>query len=138
MSVVSKVGFDRYVKLPAEQAYTLLCDWEDQRRWSPFIRVVAVDGLRFSALTGIGPFALRDELIVLERDDVARRVRVELTGPALTGTVGFAVRSFSPTSCIVRWDVSVRVPFLSWPLAPLVTLVTRRLLIRALRRLHPR
>jgi hypothetical protein len=138
MSVHSKVGFDRYVALPKEQVYALLCEWERPGSWLPFTRVVTADDGTFTALTGFGPFLLRSGVVVLERDDRGQRVRVELTGPALKGTAEFAVRSFSSTACIVRWEVDARVSPLPRFLTPLVNLLVRRLTIRSLRRLLPR
>lgn len=138
MSVHSKVGFDRYVALPKEQVYALLCDWGHPGRWLPLTRVVAADDGTFNALTGFGPLLLRSGVIVLERDDAEQRVRVELTGPVLKGTAEFVVCSFSSTSCIVRREADVRVSPLPRFLTSLVNLLVRRLAMRSLRRLSSR
>ncbi len=134
----NKVGFDRYVALGKDQTYALLRDWEQPGRLLPLTRVITADTGRFTALTGFGPFLLRSEMVVLESDDAAQRARIELTGPALKGTAEFAVRSFSSTACIVRWEADVRISLLPRFLTPLANLVVRRLAMRHLRRLPSR
>lgn len=134
MTAIMDVTFHQYVGLAAERAYAQLCDWHDHGRWVPFTRVVVHDPDSFTAYSGIGPFALADNMRVVERDDLARSVIIEKTGPLLTGTAAFAVRPFAG-GCVVTWHEHLRVPLLPGCVAPLLRSTTVRMLRRGLRRL---
>lgn len=135
MAAIVTVELDQFVPLAAQDAYELLCDWEDHGRWVPFTRVIAHDDDHFTAYTGVGALSLKDEMIVVSRDDAEHRVTIEKLGPVLTGTASFATRHFSQAGCIVTWHESIRVPFVPWFLAAPLRGVTRALFRRALRAL---
>jgi carbon monoxide dehydrogenase subunit G len=134
MAAVVRVRFEQHIPLPAEIAYRRLCDWQDHERWVPFTTVTVHDENTFTAYTGIGPLRLADNMRVTCRDDEAREVVVEKTGPVLTGSAGFRVRPSSAESSIVIWTEELRVPLVPGFCAPLLRVVTRRLFRRALKR----
>jgi hypothetical protein len=127
--------FDQYVPMSAEEAYTLLCDWDDHARWVPLTRVTTHSPEEFTAYTGLGPLALPDRMRVVRRDDASLSVTVEKIGPVLCGTAGFVVRPFDTSSCVVRWHESVRVPLVPRRLSRVLSEAARVLFRAALRRL---
>ena len=135
MAAIVKIAFDQHVELPAEKAYQLLCDWEDHGRWVPLTKVVLHSPDAFTAYTGLWPLRLKDEMRVSFRDDGNRHVAVEKLGPILTGSAGFKVRYFSPTSSVVSWIEEVRVPYLPQFTAAALRPIARMLFRKALRNL---
>lgn len=137
MAAIVSIKFDQFVPLDASEAYTLLCDWGDHGRWVPLTKVVVLDESSFTAFTGVGPLVLKDEMVVLSKNDQERKVLIRKAGPVLTGTAGFSVRSFSKGSCVVTWEESLRVPLVPGFLAPALCVVTRALFRGALKKLPP-
>jgi carbon monoxide dehydrogenase subunit G len=137
MAAHVNVTFHQHVDLSAARAYDLLCDWEDHGRWVPLTRVIVHAPDSFTAWTGVGRLSLEDNMRVTDRDDAARSVTIEKTGPVLTGSAGFAVRPFSEDSCVVTWTEQIRVPLVPPFSAALLGAVTRALFRRALRNLPP-
>jgi carbon monoxide dehydrogenase subunit G len=128
---------DAQVPLDAAETYRLLCDWEDHARWVPFTRVTVHEPDRFTAWTGVWKLQLEDNMTVAERDDEARRVLVDKTGPVLIGTAEFTVTPQGSTRSRVHWveDVEMaRLPRLLAPLAALSGRVGFRLALRRLAR----
>jgi hypothetical protein len=135
MAAHVNVSFNQHVKLPAEVAYRLLCDWEDHSRWVPLTKVEVHSPDSFTAYTGIGPLRLKDRMQVLSRDDEQRAVVVVKLGPVLTGSAGFKVKTYSATSCVVSWTEELHIPYLPGFTTILLRPLTRLLFRRALRRL---
>lgn len=135
MAAIVTVELAQFVPLSASDAYELLCDWEDHGRWVPFTRVVVHDKTSFTAYTGVGPLALKDEMMVVSRDDSQRKVMIEKLGPIITGTASFSVRPCAQAGCVVRWRESIRVPLVPGFVAPPLRAATRALFRHALRSL---
>lgn len=134
--VVAKVEFtvEAMVPLPANEAYRLMCDWDDHARWVPFTRVTTHSPDRFTAWTGIGPLQLEDNMTVVERDDERRYVKVRKTGPRLLGEAAFTIVPFGVRRSQVQWVESVEVPRLPRLLAPVARVMGRLGFRTALRR----
>lgn len=128
---------DAQVPLDADEAYRILCDWEDHARWVPFTRVTLHEADRFTAWTGIGKLQLEDNMTVAERDDAARRVKVAKTGPVLIGEAEFQVVPQGSTRSRVHWVEDVEMARLPRILAPFAALSGRLGFRLALRRMAP-
>jgi hypothetical protein len=100
------------VQLPAQQAFDLLCDWEDHARWVPFTNVDVISPSMFVAWTGIGPFKLEDNMRVTRMDEEGLRCEVAKTGPRLLGAASFTVHPVSSRECIITWSERLVVPYL--------------------------
>ena len=135
MAAKVSVAVSQYSSKTADEAYSLLCNWEDHGRWVPMTRVVEHSKDSFTAYTGVGALALEDNMRVTLRDDAARTVRIEKTGPYLKGTAVFSVKPFSSTTSVVTWEEHLTVPFVPNFMSPVLSVVTRKLFSRALRNL---
>jgi hypothetical protein len=140
MSSKHPVSFTLHQVVPisADEAFALLCDWEDHGRWVPFTSMDVRSNDEFVAYTGIGPFKLEDNMCVTHRDVAGRSLSIVKTGPVVTGTASFSVRPFSETSSVVTWVESVQIPYLPGFAAPVAAKVGKLLFKAALRRLAPR
>ena len=135
MSVNVNISFSRYVQLECEEAYKMLCDWEDHGRWVPFTKVEMTGEDSFVARTGLGFLSLSDNMVVTERDDATKTVKIEKTGPYLRGSADFTVKKFNVNSCLVTWRENIVVPYVPKFLSPVLTRVTTTLFKRALKNL---
>ena len=138
MAVNFNISFSRYVPLECEEAYKLLCDWEDHGRWVPFTKVEMTGEDSFVARTGFGFLSLCDNMVVTERDDEAKTVEIEKTGPDLRGTAGFTVKRFDGDSCVVVWRENITVPYVPKFLRSSLAVATTFLFQRALKNLPKR
>jgi len=126
---------DQYLAIPAEEAYAILCDWENHGRWMPFTRIVAGSTDEFTASIGAGPFRIVHRMKVRERVDGDLRITLEENGPLLLGSSTLSTRRFDRTSCVVRWSEDVHAPAVPGLLSRPLTIVTKFFVRRALRRL---
>lgn len=115
---------------PPRQVWDELVDWEAHAAWIPMTRMdvepgdpTAV-GARFTAYTGIGPLALKDEMTVAscEWSDSTNsgECEVEKLGPVLRGRAGFTIRPDGGGAAL-EWFEDVRVPYVPQFLAPVVS-----------------
>jgi hypothetical protein len=114
-------------KAPSHRVWAELIDWKGHADWVPMTRVnlepgdPAAIGARFTAWTGIGPLALKDqmEVSVLTWDDATSSGTCEVTkiGPVLRGRAGFTVTP-TATGSELQWIEDVTVPVAPQFLAP--------------------
>ena len=132
MSVNVEISFSRYIPIECSEAYKLLCDWEDHGRWVPFTEVKMTGECSFVARTGLGFFSFPDNMVVTERDDAPKTVKIEKIGPHLRGSAGFTVKKFDSDNCVVTWHENIVVPyvpkFLNHGLARITTVFFQRAL----------
>jgi carbon monoxide dehydrogenase subunit G len=112
---------------PAEQVWAELIDWQGHADWVPMTRVSVEPGdptaigARFTAWTGIGPLALKDQMQVsiLNWDAATHSGTCEVTkiGPVLRGRAGFTVTP-TATGSELQWLEDVKVPVAPQFLAP--------------------
>jgi hypothetical protein len=114
-------------RAPALSVWSELIDWKGHADWVPMTRVEvepgdpAAIGARFTAWTGLGPLALKDqmEVSVLDWDANTASGTCEVTklGPVLRGKAGFTVTP-TATGSELRWIEDVTVPIAPQFLAP--------------------
>lgn len=112
---------------PAEQVWAELIDWQGHAQWVPMTRVKvepgdpSAIGARFTAWTGLGPLALKDqmEVSILDWDAATNSGTCEVTkiGPVLRGRAGFTVAP-TATGSELHWLEDVKVPVVPQFLAP--------------------
>ncbi len=106
-----------------------LIDWKGHEAWIPATKVdvgagdpTAV-GAEFTAITGFGPIALKDRMVVSECtwDEAtgAGKCEVEKVGPVLRGRAWFTVAPDGDGS-VVHWYEDVTVPHAPQLLAPVI------------------
>lgn len=122
------------VPLTADEAYRRMCDWDDHARWVPFTKVTTHDADRFTAWTGLGPLQLEDNMVVVERDDARRFVKVDKTGPRLFGSASFTIVPHGVQRSQVLWWERVDVRHLPGFLVPIARWAGRMGFRTALRR----
>src|SRR5579875_712687 len=93
--------------LPADAAWRLVTDWEQQGRWMPMtaVEVVSGDGglgTTLRARTGAGPLAVVDEMVI-DRWEPPRRAEVRHLGRVVTGRGVFAVDELPGGRSRVSW-----------------------------------
>lgn len=95
------------VDAPAGRAFERLLDWEAQGEWMVATRVRA-DGDQVEAVTGVGPLAVRDSMVVTQRvlpaGGSAGRCLVRHTGRLIRGTGAFEVQPLGPARSRVVWS----------------------------------
>jgi hypothetical protein len=111
----------------ASAVWTELVDWKGHADWVPMTRVEVEPGdptaigARFTAWTGLGPLALKDQMQVsiLDWDAATTSGTCEVIkiGPVLRGKAGFTVAP-TATGSELRWIEDVTVPIAPQFLAP--------------------
>ena len=114
----------RIIAVPAERAWQVLTDWEQQGRWMPATRVRSTNGDqvggRIEAWTGLGPVGFLDTMTITAWEP-PRRCEVLHTGRVVRGPGVFAVEPLAGNRCRVVWEEHLELPFgtlgrLGWPL----------------------
>ncbi|MEP6696349.1 MAG: SRPBCC family protein [Pseudonocardiales bacterium] len=119
-----------------DRVWEALTAWERQTEWVLGTRVYATAlegrsvGGGLTAITGIGPLAFTDTMVITEWSPPAL-CRVRHTGHVVRGTAAFEVAADGPSRAIVTWSEHIILPFgrvgeFAWPLArPLVSWALR-------------
>jgi len=116
------------VDAPAEVVWEVVTDWPGQGEWMLATRVQTDgegDGRRLgatmSAVTGIGPLAVTDTMVITEWEPPTRCV-VHHTGAVIRGDGIFEVTALGPQRARFLWSELLDLPFgvvgrVGWPIA---------------------
>jgi uncharacterized protein YndB with AHSA1/START domain len=131
---------------PAQQVWDLVTDWTAHERWIPMttVRILTASprgaGARFVARTGLGPLSVDDVMEVTAwappSAELPGRFEVVKQGRLVHGGARFEVRNVTTRpGSLVTWteELTLAPERLTWPLGPLIGIVGRLGLARALR-----
>jgi hypothetical protein len=120
------------VPASAEVVWRAFTDWERQGEWMPLTRVRSTTeqrhgiGAGIEGITGVGPLAFRDPMVVRTWDPPLRCI-VRHVGRVVRGAGVFEVEPLGPDTCRFTWREVLELPMgtlgrLGFPLVrPVVT-----------------